>query len=107
MASKLSEQKRIAESRLPDDFACDSCGGSGLRLIFEHTTFPNHSPEQRHTVVETYDPNRWPWRWEEDGLCHRLYRSHQLCTCQAGKLRQDTEREESKRETKRSRQGGQ
>ena len=106
MATKRSEQKSITEIRLPADFTCDWCGNSGLRFIFEHVIFPAHSPEQRHTSIEPYDPNGWPWRWEEDGMCHRLYRSHQICSCEAGRLRQEAEREESKREMKRNRRGG-
>lgn len=85
---------------------CPKCESTGLEPVFEHVTFPAHAPEQRHTVVEPHDPNRWPWRWEEGGTCHRLYRSHRICGCEAGRLRLAAERERSQRETSQGRQRG-
>lgn len=66
---------------------CDTCADSGLEPIFEHVSFPVHSPAEQHVAVEPYDFYREPRRWEENGMIHELLEAYQVCACEAGQRR--------------------
>ena len=77
---------------------CDLCQDTGLEPIFEHISFPAHSPAQKQVSVEPYEFERADRQWEEDGMVHQLLEGFRLCDCPAGQKREITmkERQHSK-----------
>lgn len=72
---------------------CELCQDSGLEPIFEHLSFPAHSPAQKQVSVEPYEFERWPRQWEEGGTVHQLLESFRLCSCPSGQGRETAMRE--------------
>ena len=74
---------------------CELCQGTGLEPIFEHLSFPAHSPAQQQVRIEAFDFTRNERQWMEDGTVHQLLESYRLCDCPAGQER-ETAMKESK-----------
>lgn len=72
---------------------CDICQDTGLEPIFEHISFPAHSPAQKQVRVEVFDFDRWPRHWTEDGTVHQLLESFMICGCAAGQRREAAAKE--------------
>ena len=83
---------------------CPRCNDSGMESVFLHLSFPAHTPNERRTNFETFEPLRQPRRWEDgDGILHRLYATFRICACPAGDQRTKDVRD--RKETKQRRRG--
>jgi len=72
---------------------CDICQDTGLEPIFEHLSFPAHSPAQKQVRIEAFDFARWPRQWTEDGTTHQLLESFTICDCAVGQRRKTAMKE--------------
>lgn len=72
---------------------CELCNDTGLQPIFEHVSFPPHSPAQKQVRIEAFDFDRWPRCWTEDGMTHQLLESFTICDCPAGQRRETAMKE--------------
>ena len=72
---------------------CDNCQDTGLEPIFEHVSFPAHSPAQQQVHIEAFDFNRNERQWVEAGTVHQLLESYRLCDCPAGQERKSAMKE--------------
>lgn len=66
---------------------CDNCQDTGLEPVFEHLSFPAHSPAQKQVRIEAFDFTRNERQWTEDGTVHQLLESFTICECPAGQQR--------------------
>ena len=77
---------------------CDICQDTGLEPIFEHLSFPAHSPAQKQVRLEPFEFERWPRQWVEGDITHQVLESFMICDCAAGQRRKTAaeERQQSK-----------